>query len=93
MSNNSIDINKITNFISTHGSSNCYIGITTDISDRFLAHGLVDSQGKKADSRVAWYWGDAGTEQNARTIENQFLQKYKVRRIHPAPAPPRPGVP
>lgn len=73
---NPIDINKITNFISTYGSSNCYIGITVDILDRFISHGLVDSHGTKINSRVNWYWGDAETEQNARTIEDGFLRNY-----------------
>ncbi len=80
MSNNQIDPNRINNFISTHGAGNCYIGITANITERFVAHGLIDNQGNTTDSRIRWYWGDAGSELNARTLENQFLTNFPTLR-------------
>jgi len=77
MSSNPIDTNQIDEFIQQHGQANCYIGITAEIGNRFVAHKLVDSQGNKTDSKIAWYWGNAETEENARAIEENYKNRFR----------------
>lgn len=82
MSNNNQITNEIETFITQFGPENCYIGITANIDTRFRQHGLIPADSfNPRDARIAWIHRDAGTEQNARNIEQFFLNRYK-NRIH-----------
>jgi len=76
MVDNPIDTNQIDEFIQKYGESNCYIGITQATKERFIAHKLIDSSGNKTDPKIAWYWGDAATEEKARDIEESYKKRF-----------------
>lgn len=80
MSNNNPNANDIEGFIVQYGPENCYIGITADVTVRFRQHGLIPADSlNPRDTRIAWIHMDAGTEQNARSIEQFFLNRYRNR--------------
>ncbi len=82
MSNNNQIIQQIQNFINQHGSENCYIGITENITQRFRQHNLLqDNSLEPRDSRITWFWADVGSENNAREIESSFVTTFR-NRIH-----------
>lgn len=76
MVNNPIDTTKIDGFIRKYGESNCYIGITASIKERFMAHKLIGSKKNKTNPKVDWYWGDAETEEKARAIEEDYKNRF-----------------
>lgn len=82
MSDNPINTNRIDEFIQQNGPANCYLGITANIGNRFVAHRLIDSEGNSLDSRIAWYWGNARTEENARTIEKNYQNRFQELQGH-----------
>ena len=70
-------INDFNNFIRQHGASNCYIGITNNVSRRFKEHNLIDDNLKSKDSRIAWLWREAINEHEARNIETFYKNEYQ----------------
>lgn len=80
MPDNNQIINDIEGFIVQFGPENCYIGITADVTVRFRQHGLIPADSfNPRDSRIGWIHMDAGTEQNARNMEQFFLNRYRNR--------------
>lgn len=76
MSNNNL-IDAIEGFIVNHGPTNCYIGITQNVTNRFRQHQLIPANDTNPrDPRIVWFWDDAGSEQNARDIEQLFLDRH-----------------
>ena len=70
-------INGVEQFIARHGAVNCYIEITNNTNRRFREHNVLDNNGHYTDNRCDGLSGDAGTEQNARAIEESFLERFE----------------
>lgn len=67
---------ELDDFIVKWGPQNCYLGITDDDKIRLNQHNVRDSNGNKTDERTGWIIRKVNSENDARTIEKNLLQKY-----------------
>jgi len=68
--------NEIIEFIAKVTPEKCYIGVTNDIGRRFVEHGIIEKDtAKPLDSRIVWLHRNAGSENNAKSIEKIFLDR------------------